>query len=177
MRLSIDFSGLEELARKMGSYPPIELPVESIPFGPVDIEIESGIKIDPSKYRVTGGLLSTYEGRHVVLYIKDHSYVRGNISNFDSAIENPNKGNKVHVAFCRTLEEMVNSNRFERYVACNRITGEFTIQGPGGQSADVALHVCKNCLSLLNYQGVRDDYHLRNKLAAKFDYKEFFKTY
>lgn len=176
MRLSVDFSGLEALARKMGRFPPVELPLIFV-FEPIDGELEAGTTVDPYKYTVTGGVLPTYEGRQVVLYIKDHSYVRGSISNFDRTIEDPAQGNKIHVAFCRTLEEMVRLNRFERYVVCNNITGDFEIQGPAGQPANVKLHVCKNCLSLLNYQGARDDISLRNKLAVNFNYNEFFKTY
>lgn len=177
MKISVDFSALQKLARKMGNFPSVALPQSKIAFTPLDTELVKGTKIEPTRYGVAGGILPTYEGRHVVLYIKDHSYVRGTMSVFDNAREDASKGNKIHVANCKTLEDMAAQNRFNRYVACNNTTGSFEILGPSGELADVGLHVCKNCLKLLNYKGARDSTSLRNELAANFDYKVFFKTY
>lgn len=177
MKISVDFSALHELAKKMGDYPAIILPPGPMEFEPIDVELEKGAPVKPEDYKVIGDILPTIQGRQVVLYIKDHTYMRGTFSSFDNAVADPSKGNKIHVATCRTLEEMVQKNRFDRYVACNNITGQFEIAGPQGQRAEVPLHVCKNCLSLLNYRSSRDSTAIRNNLAANFDYQEFFKTY
>lgn len=177
MKISVDFTSLRNLARQMGDYANIVLPPNTFRFEPIDSELEDGTRIDPSKYSITNGLLPTYEGRQVVLYIKDHSYVKNNISLFDETLKEPGKGNKIHIAECKTLENMRKDGRYERYVVCNNITGLFSISGTQQQEAEVALHVCRNCLNLLNYQGARDSASVRSGLASDFDYKQFFKTY
>lgn len=177
MKISVDFSGLTRLAEQMGNYANFVLPESRIKFEPIDDSLRRGARIDPGKYEVKGGILPTYDGRQVVLYIKDHSYIKGGVSNFDLAMDDGGKGNKVHIANCSTLESMNAQGRYDRYVACNNITGTFEIAGPGGRSGGAELHVCKNCLSLLNYKGCRDSAQKRNQHAANFDYNEFFKTY
>lgn len=177
MKISVDFSRLRELAQKMGNFPSVALPEPEIVFEPIDTELERGAVLDPSKYSTTGGILPTYEGRQVVLYIKDHSYQKGPLSQFDRALQNASAANKVHVAQCKTLDSMAAQGRYDRYVACNKITGMFEISGPRNQTAEVALHVCKNCLSLLNYKAARDSTAIRNNLAENFDFNDFFKTY
>lgn len=177
MKLNIDFGELAFQANRMGGFQRIVLPKKKFVFEPIDVELESGIKIDPSKYQTKGGVLLAYSGRHVVLYIKDHSYVKSGVSIFQMAMQDPQKGNKVHVANCKTLEQMVQQNRFNRYVGTNRINGTFIIEGPQGVTGEASLVVCRNCLELLNYKNSRQSAEIRRKNAIEFSFAEFFKTY
>ena len=73
---------------------------------------------------------------------------------------------------------MRGKGRFERYVATNDCSGEFTITGTDqaqvGTSGKAPLKVCKNCLRELNYDGYR---HERHGAFARFDLQRFFETY
>ncbi len=121
-----------------------------------------------------GGLLS-YQGRQVLLYIKDHG------SAVQSVIKYPSTGNKYHVADCSKLKSMRADGRFEKYVVTNDTSGEFPISGSGnyGQSKEegyARLNICKLCLGQLNYKGYSSGGH-RSNIFNEFDMIEFFATY
>lgn len=177
MKLNIDFGELAFQAKRMGGFQRITLPENKFVFEPIDVELESGTKIDPRKYQTKGDVLLAYDGRHVVLYIKDHSFIKSGVSIFQMAQEDPQHGNKVHVANCRTLQQMVQQNKFNRYVGTNRVSGDFIIEGPQGQTGEAELIVCQNCLELLNYKNSRSSGSTRLKNAREFNFAEFFKTY
>lgn len=177
MKLNIDFGELSVQARRMGKFQRIALPEKKFIFEPIDVELETGIKIDPSKYSTKGDVLLAYDGRHVVMYIKDHSYIKNGTSIFQMALQDPQKGNKVHVANCKTLQQMAQQNKFNRYVGTNRINGQFIIEGPKSETGETELMVCQNCLELLNYKNSRGSASNRLKNSREFNFSEFFKTY
>lgn len=173
MRLNVDFSELERLANAFNkNQPTFKLQRRSVQFQPIDVDLGGdGIEIDPARIEVTSGLLGV-EGRQVLLYIKDHSYG----DNFNKALRNGRDGNKFHVAHCQVLERMMTQGRYKRYVATNKINGEFLIQGAQGQTDYAKLWVCQTCLKHLNYKGSRySNKALQN--AKNFNFKEFFSTY
>lgn len=173
MKLKVDFSELERLAISFNkNRPDFFLERSSIVYDPIDIDLGAdGIEIGPDNIEFTSGLLSV-QGRHVLLYIKDHSYG----DNFNRALKNGKEGNKFHVAHCKVLESMIKKGRYQRYVATNRITGDFLIQGAQGQTGHARLWVCQMCLRHLNYKGSR--YHKKSAHnAMHFNLKEFFSTY
>lgn len=137
----------------------------------VDLELNEGFEIDFSQVETHHDLLS-YQGRQVLLYIKDHSYG----DNFNKAIMRPGEGNRFHVADCSTLESMRSRRRFERYVVTNNVSGEFKISN-GSQEGLAQLRVCQNCLKMLNYKGSKGDFAKSKENAAEFDLSEFFATY
>lgn len=155
MKLNLDFSELVRLAKIMlPEGVNFSLGSSGFDFEPLDIELESGKEISLADLD-SGSHLISLQGRQVLLYIRDHA------GRFDAALMNPRDGKRFHVAWCKTLEEMRQKNRFERYHATNRLDGLFTIEDPGNhgsepRSADVALKVCMNCLSKLNYRGSED---------------------
>ena len=63
------------------------------------------------------------DGYGVVLYIKDHG------SRIDEVIDDPAEGRKVHLAYCKTLEHMEKSQKFERYRLKREPNGQFLISG------------------------------------------------
>ncbi|NIC38357.1 HNH endonuclease [Halomonas desiderata] len=174
MKLQVDLSELFAAANRMG--PPVEdgfvLDVVHEPWedklGAEGIELE-----DIRELVVEDGLLS-YRGRQVLLYIQDHG------GKIQEALLNPDAGKRFHVSECRTLHDMRNKGRFERYVVTNDISGEFRIAGydyMSGQPIEgkAALKVCKNCLKYLNYKG----YSKPGNYSAfsSFDLDEFFQSY
>lgn len=176
MRLNVDFSDLHKAVRRMGAD---SVNVQDIvgrnarALDRIDIELgDTGIVVDLNDLDFDNNLLS-YEGRQVLLYIQDHGSSVGNV------IEEPRKGRKYHVAFCRTLEKMRTEGRFERYVATNDLGGEFYITGydwvtKRSREGKAALKVCKNCLIRLNYKGFRQS---RGPVFNGFRLDEFFSTY
>ena len=140
--------------------------------------LEDGVEIDihaldPSSE--FGGLLS-YKGRQVLLYIPDHSF------KFDEAVADPSRANRFHVADCSTLQKMRRDNRFERYTATTNRDRKFEIFGgkrtSQGATISVDLHVCKNCLEKINYEGYAiSERREKHEIFNAFDRDEFFKTY
>ena len=178
MPLNVDISGLREAVRHMGAE---SVDVGTIvnltttPSPPIDIELGTGIKVDLSEVETDNGLLS-YQGRQILLYIQDHG------DRIQEVLENEDEGNKFHIAYCRTLEDMQSQGRFERYVATNDLTGNFFITGfDGGNAAErdghAYLKVCKNCLTKLNYQGYYDKHRARFQIFTDFDLEKFFCAY
>ena len=174
MKLAVDFRQLFANVRKMGVEEWVDF---SVDFNSKLIEIEVGeletttgvgvpigkVKIDPKS-----GVF-TYQGKHIVLFIPDHSF------KYDEVILNPKElGNKYHLTDCATLENMRSIGRFKRYHATRNRTGVFRIFGITGQESEVPLSVCKHCLNKLNYQ----DYNRnRTKVFEQFSLEEFFTYY
>lgn len=175
MKIKVDFSELSRLARLIGDGSSgFQVVSQSDEFKPFDEILGSeGVEIDLDSIETEFNLLS-YNGRQVLLYIKDHS------TKFDATLEDPEKGNRFHISHCSTLEKMRQNNRFQRYVATNRVSGVFDIEDTGGwarvRKSEVELKVCMNCLTKLNYRG-SVDFHARREAFRKFSLKEFFSHY
>ncbi|WLG91438.1 HNH endonuclease [Pseudomonas cucumis] len=174
MRILINFSELKRLARVLNPTPvDFSLVNHSTDFKPIDDQLGEGIEIDIETIETEFNLLS-YHGRQVLLYIKDHT------GKLLATQANPEHGNRFHIAHCHTLEDMKQKNRFQRYVATNKLTGRFQIEDStvwGGLSkVEVELKVCKYCLQKLNYLGSAD-YQPRQKAFSEFSLKDFFSRY
>lgn len=181
MKLTVDFSALEQSARRMGDFVPdfsLELnnPAEELVL---DDELSStaGLEVSIDDLDFNQGLLS-YRGRQVLLFIPDHG------SQVEQVLCGQSDGRRFHIADCRTLEKMRAQNRFERYKATYNVSGEFEIYGTAVYSNDsisghAQLHVCKNCLAYLNYKGYKTDFAQagRNSIFNDFDIGEFLSTY
>ena len=178
MRLNVDFSLLENAARKMMGPTPVSVEIDvrrgldRLP--PIDIALRSGIEIDDLnliKSDPVSGVLS-YEGRQVVLYIQDQFW------RIRDVIRDGSLGTKVHVAECGTLSGMRRQGRFERYVATTDVSGKFLVTGKSyyGELAQgrARLKVCKVCLSKLNYRGYNRD---RARVFREFRWRELFEEY
>ncbi|RYY22754.1 MAG: HNH endonuclease [Sphingomonadales bacterium] len=176
MRLNINFLDLDAVAARFRSQATIKVSLDSATqWDPVDVDLRKGREVELDDVEVIDGLLSV-EGRQVLLYIRDHSF------GFSEALLDPMKGRKFHVAECETLEMMRSRNRFERYVATNRMDGLFNIAGTDrdgmARDADVRLHVCINCLKRLNYGSVLvGNQAFRHGVRDRFSLHEFFETY
>jgi len=174
-KITVDFSELVSLGQLMmpeGSGFTLGRTFTS--FEPIDVELHKGKEIRLDDLDQTTGLLSV-RGRQVVLYIKDHTH------RFDAALEDGQRGNRFHIAHCQTLEEMKRKNRYQRYVATNRLDGLFPIEEASGwgsesRTGEARLRVCKYCLQRLNYKNSAD-YSARQKNFETFSFTEFFSHY
>ena len=175
MKIKYDFSDLAKIADQFNSESvEFEINLTALEFEPLDIQLSEGLEIDLSDIKIEDGLLS-YQGRQVLLYIKDHS------SKFDITVKNPERGNRFHVSDCSKIREMRLIGRFNRYVATNNVSGYFEIESSKnyyGQSytAKAALKICKRCLINLNYKGYsskEEDIRIFNN----FSLDEFFSEY
>lgn len=177
--LNVDFGALEAISQRFRSDRVFDLTDVHAPvdvWDPIDVRLGSGIDVALDEIETVDGLL-VYKGHHVILYIKDHGF------SVTAAFEDISKRRKFHVAECTTLEEMRKKNRFERYVAAQNVTGDFTIAGVDAVtrrevSRDVKLQVCINCLKLLNYNSYSLDSR-PGKTATRdnFSLAKFFETY
>lgn len=175
MKIKLDLTDLVRLGRIMmpeGSG--FSLGRSTTVFEPIDVALGVGKEISLDDLDESTGLLSV-EGRQVVLYIKDHT------NRFEAALQDGARGNRFHIAHCQTLEDMKRKNRYQRYVATNRLDGIFPIEGSSGwggqsQKGEARLKVCKYCLQRLNYKNSAD-YAARQRNFDTFSFAEFFSRY
>lgn len=180
MKLQVDFSGLWSAVNSMG--PKLEIDefvlnksVTKVLQLDMDLSGTLGIEIGLDEIEADNGVLS-YQGRQILLFIPDQG------GSIDAALEDPMKGRRYHVAECKTLSEMRNKRRFDRYRATNNLQGQFHVYGESRitgrhMEGDVALKVCMNCLEYLNYKGFKTDKASKKQIHAGFDIGQFLSHY
>ena len=174
MKLTVDFSSLIQAVKTMGAeIIDFELSNDLIPIEPIDTQLGEGLEVDLEDIEFETGLAS-YQGRQVLLYIRDHG---GRVS---KVLDDGSQGNKYHIADCGTLAEMRAKGRFDRYVVTNKLSGQFHISGDDWKTSqhmegETNLKVCKNCLGHLNYQGYSNK--TKGPIFKAFDLTDFFDTY
>jgi hypothetical protein len=175
MILNVDLSDLFMAVRRMGAKDiDFGVDVDQEPLSPIDVGLdEGGIEVDFSEIDFDTGLAS-YQGRQVLLYIRDHG------SRVTETLQEPEKGNKFHVADCSKLDEMRRKGRIERYVVTNNLNGAFKITGDDWRTGssvegEAELKVCKLCLGHLNYKGYTNK--PKGPIFKSFSIGEFFETY
>lgn len=175
MKLNVDFSQLHDAVRRMGAKERklIKLDSELPPVDTIDSDLEKGIIISPDELEYIDNGLISYKGRQVLLYIQDHGH------RVQDALNDGSTGNKYHLAYCRTLDNMHMRKRYDRYVVKNDISGIFFIDGQDDYSKEYTegetdLKVCKNCLNHLNYKNYSSN---KNKVFNEFSLDAFFETY
>lgn len=104
-------------------------------FPDVERELKKkGVTIDSDEVQVARNGTLEYQGRKVVLYIRD---VHGSLP-------------KYHVVDCQTLKSMRYAGRHKRYVVTRRTDGEFLLNFADNLYRDspvtYELDICKNCL-------------------------------
>lgn len=180
MKLVDSFPALDKLLAKMGAskrpWAPNEPELD--PFRELLERLAQGVEVGADEIEwSTGGLLS-HKGQQVILYIKDTRQPKEIIT---KEIEN---AKKFHVYHCKTLESMIEANRFERYVVTQSRTGLFSVisterDTKEKEEFEARLHVCKNCLDALSYNGYSRDLAdvQKRALVSKFDIGAFFAAY
>jgi hypothetical protein len=175
--MRIDLSELLARVREMGA-PLVEFDTAFAPTDDVqlDIELEKGVQVVLADVDSKQGLL-TYRGRQVLLYIPDQG------RSITDVLDDGTRGRKFHVSECSTLQQKRGDGSFERYVATDRLSGDFDVYGNDYNTkqqvdGNVRLNVCQNCLKFLNYKGAAvGDSRDRRELVSTFSIDGFFATY
>lgn len=126
----------------------------------------NGIIVNPSDIESADDYTLLYKGQRVILYIRDvMNYGYDNDPRF-------------HIAMCKTLKDMFSNNRKHRYVLSQREDGIFPLYyGNNDKLTYKKLHVCQNCLKLLEYQGFSSHNPLKKQIVQNFTLTEFFIQY
>ena len=139
------------------------------------IEI-SGITITPSdkNFRVENNELY-FKNTKVLLYIRDQAMY----GQPEDALKNYKSAYKFHLSWCQTLQTMFNSGKYEKYVVSTRQDDVLLVRAIGSNNkvyeSEQKLHVCRYCLSTLNYKGYRYATKAqKDKIYNEFSLKEFF---
>ncbi|SFU45376.1 hypothetical protein SAMN05216339_102327 [Nitrosomonas eutropha] len=132
---------------------------------------QDGLDISLDKLAILSDGTLAYKDSRVILYIRDVS-VMG-----EREIQP-----KFHLANCRTLLQMRENNRFERYVVSIRTDGHFNlniIQGKNISSGLYKLDVCQNCLNFLTFNGFMMSWprQKRSEVVREFKIDDFFEQY
>lgn len=101
-----------------------------------------GVDINPDDLFVADDNTFVLNGERVLVYIRD--------------IYSHQSHPKFHLANCKTISYMMNSNKFGKYVASTRVNGFFNvnlIENNRPENRDIKLDVCQNCLNLLRFDG------------------------
>lgn len=145
----------------------IDMEFKANEFTWIDREISSddeNLKIGASNPNIT------YEGQRVLLYIK-------NQNNYSKQYKTEYK---FHIAWCKTLADMKRKGKSNRYVVSRRQSNIFPIRIVTDnivKEITKELHVCKNCLEVLDYQGYKSaDKKTRKEIYNNFSLKEFFEA-
>ena len=175
MKLNVDFSPLVEIAKKINAKQVAWNPVAAALNDRDQLREElrtTGKEIKlPDVKRGPSGLL-TYQDEQVILYIKDSRH------SLEVLRDEPEKGNRFHVADCITLEKMRAESRFERYVVIKRNDGTFPTdwRDPNTNrrgTVDAKLKVCKNCLKHLKWRGYGKRGESWNRIWKSFELSDF----
>lgn len=127
----------------------------------IDLQLE---EIIPQKDKTL-----SYKGHRVLVYIRD-------VTNYKNK---PDPFPRFHLAYCKTLEQMRQKNRWQRYVVSNREDGYFQINldSSGWTSSTEKLNVCQNCLTTLQWENFSSFHQNKQKIVSEFSLEIFFKKY
>lgn len=176
MKLTIDLSILNKAIIKMGAEPirfSTNTKLKHIIIPGLDTTSGKSIEVNDIEVNLDGGGLLEYEGGQVLLFIPNQ------FNSLENILNDSMQGNRFHVSDCRTLQEMKENNRFNKYAVTNNLSGKFTIYHRNNEAYKVesSLHVCKNCLEKLNYKNYKNETYLKNKIFNEFRVDEFFERY
>lgn len=186
MQLKADFSGIESALLAIGGVKadigqlrsskqirnPIELQI--IEQGSV---VLSGAEL-VEHLSTTAGLLSIGETQ-ITLHIFDP------FEEEESLSEKPARKTRFHVSECKTIEDMRDKGRGNRYVSSARHDGLFEVRPydnlthTRGDKMEAFLQPCHNCLTVLNYEKYAEmkTKSGRSEVIGKFELGKFFEDF
>lgn len=178
MRLSLPFSELTSMVRKMDATP-VGWVSGADNLDEVDIAeiLLKGIEIAIEDVEVTDDGLLAYQGEQVLLYIKD------TMKDKHTLLYEVDNAPRFHVADCRALDRMRSQKRFDRYVVTNNTSGNFNVEyfewdtNDRGETVS-RLKACKDCLRHLNYGGYKGaSQGKKSEIWNSFSIEYFFEIY
>lgn len=167
MKIIFDFSPFDELLKRLDAEKvewksDAQLSAREVNLRKLKNE---GVEIDVNQVETTPEGLFTFHGENIVIYIKDKTTF------FDK--DNPPR---FHFSECWTISDSKDKQRYERYFASSRTTGDFPIDHKEETqivTKSYPLPVCKNCLTKLK----KIDAKLHSKFSdrSRFNLEDFFK--
>jgi hypothetical protein len=169
----LDVEPLNKLRRAMGAE--LIAPITNLQIKVLTLDEilgTTGQDVDINEVEFSEDSTFLFQGRRVILHIRD-------VQSYGHELTMP----KYHLANCRTLQQMWERHRSERYVVSTRQDGVFQLKTSedGGNSwidREKVLDVCKNCLTTLNWDSYKNS--SQNQRAAVFEdfkLKTFFNRY
>ena len=178
MKPPVDFSMLEQARKAMGA-PKADVNLSLDTDRPVreDIFQVDILPDDPWKIKPRAGLL-TYDEKQIILYIKTPR------ADVEELSKKPADKPRFHFANCKTLEDMKDKNRYDRYVVTNQRHEDFDVypydhtSRKRGELMQARLGPCMNCLKFLNYQDYAiGEWAKKKEIFNDFSLEEFFAEY
>jgi len=167
MKITFDFSPFDELLKRLDAEK-VEWKSDA-QFSEREVILRQlkneGIEIDVKQVETTPEGLFTFHGENIVIYIKDKTI-------FFDKDELP----RFHFSECRTISDSKKKQRYERYFASSRTTGDFPIDHKEGTriiTQSYPLPVCKNCLNKL--KTINSRLHRKYPDVSHFNLETFFK--
>ena len=179
---------LNELLQLMGA--------ELVPWqsGIDGMLVTMGIEISQEEIEYAPDGTLEYEGRKVVVYIRDQNVFDSYELVDPDELVDPEQLRKFHVANCLTLKQMRSKkqmgsqSRYDtRYVVATRTDGKFIVNflvgdriHEKGERVERRLYVCKHCLNTLDYldyKRYRNRKTQQDEIREFFDLNEFFEMY
>jgi len=163
VELRDSFDRLEELRKRIGGAERSSSFDEPIaPLRDIERELKTtGIDVEREDIQQVGPYL-TYKGEHLaILYILNSNSSSSDLENNEPAKSTP----KFHLTWCRTLEQMTQRKRFDRYVLSRSESNLFRVEalerdpdairrlGERHMLEGIRLYPCQNCLNDLTYRG------------------------
>ncbi len=138
----------------------------------LDLEVlkTTGKDVQISDIKILKDGTLAYKNTRVLLHIRD-------IANYHHSAQSV-KLPKFHLADCRTLKDMRDKNRFDRYVVSIRTDGKFILKfitNNQDETKILPLEACMNCLELLSYKNFNSGN--RKQIRDNFSIDEYFKLY
>ncbi len=178
MNLGIDLRPWAELLTAVGASP-LEYVRPSIndrsaPRWLVQLR-HRGIEVDIGEVELSTSGVYTYQGQHVLVYIKDTQ------TQEETLIHTPEESRRFHFTECKTIKDMKGRNRYARYVAIRRTDGLFPVFSReidgSHRELEAGLKVCKYCLKEIAYKGYGRPGGRRGEIWRSFNIEEFFEEY
>ena len=185
MKLTFDSSGLEDALRSIGGKKATlgEIRNARVIENPIELRIQreqevvlTGAEL-AEQLRNPGGLLAI-GNTQVTLHIYDPFVDEFKLS------ELPADQPKFHMTECRTIEDMRNRGRFNRYVTSVRADGYFSVRpwdeitSKRGEAMEAMLDPCKNCLKSLDYYGwASATSQQKNEIMRAFSVEKFYEEF
>ena len=182
MKIEFNSKSFDNLLKKMGAQL-IEAKENSDYLTPLELEeirSSEGKQINIEDISEDDDGLIRYFDEIVMIHIRDTQKSVYTVEN------DPEKTVRFHVAYnCKTLNEMRDKGKIDRYFASQNIDGEFTVDAyidPDNRNSETIktiseLKVCKNCLKELDYKGSGEGMRVPTDIWEGFDIPEFFEKY
>ena len=157
-------------ADSLGSFSPT-FRLDELTLVELEVLATEGKDVSIDDVVVLGDSTLSYKDSRVLVYIRD------------IATGGRQWAPRYHIADCKTLEQMRQFNKFEKYVVITRFDGNFPvnrISKNGNTSRQIEqLSVCQNCLNKLSFDNFsyRADQHRRLMIVSRFTISRFFEKY